>query len=140
MLDDDGGGDFAYRSIFYEEAWDVSRGISVWSAILSIAFIHPQISPITQIKKKNLLNLYNLWIMFFGLSRFWRENHYHEGSQRYTKDVFRLLTLCLLMWLRKKFPLKTVESFFILRITAYVVLCGRLSSVINALKNSVTRL
>jgi len=32
-----------------------------------MAFIHPQISPISQIKKKNLLNLCNLWIMFFHI-------------------------------------------------------------------------
>jgi hypothetical protein len=40
----------------------------------------------------------------FGLFRFWRENPYHEGSQRYTKGVFWLFSLCAPLspwWLKK---------------------------------------
>jgi len=35
------------------------------AAIPSMVFIHPQILQITQIKERNLLNLRNLWIIFF---------------------------------------------------------------------------
>jgi hypothetical protein len=43
--------------------------------------------------------------------RFWRETHYHEGSQRYTKDVlaFSFVTLCLLCG-RKKILVKNGEA------------------------------